>query len=96
MKKAEVYHRLRSFFSDKPISKVSILDQNIEEPDINLNQTLVLILEAEAPIQLSTLASYQQELEQVFGIKTDLGTESGLSPWILSLIKNDINTVLCK
>ncbi len=96
MKKSDIHNQLRAYFSDKPIRKVSVLDQYLSIEEINPTHTVVVILEPENTLELNTLAHYQAELEDKFGLKTDLGTEKGLSPWVLSFIKNDIETVLCR
>jgi hypothetical protein len=96
MRKAHVYQQLREYFQHKPIRKVSILDQTPEVTEVPVSQTVIVFIEPEHSLTLSTLSRYQWELEHLHGIKTDMGTESGLSPRILSLICNDIDVVLSK
>ena len=52
-----------------------------------------MLVTPEHPVGLLALAGYQCDLEDLLGIKVDLGTEAGVSKWVRPLIARDLRVV---
>ncbi|MBC7448964.1 MAG: nucleotidyltransferase family protein [Hymenobacteraceae bacterium] len=83
---------LRAYFAGKPIRRVAVFGSYAREqarPDSDLD----VLVTPEHPVGLLALAGYQCDLEDLLGIKVDLGTEAGVSKWVRPLIARDLRVV---
>ena len=92
MTSQQAFKIISEYFKDKPVRKVSVFGsyatgKNTPDSDIDL------ILSLDKPLGLIKLSGYRLDLEEKLGIPVDLGTENGVSSFILPYIKNDIKII---
>lgn len=92
MQKQEVYYLIKSYFVDKPISKIQVFgsyarNQETEDSDIDILITLLY------PVSLFVFFQYQIDLEKALHIPVDLGTPESISPYLWSSITQDLETI---
>lgn len=92
MNAQEAYKIITDYFRDKPVSKIAVFGsystgkQN-DESDIDL------ILTLSEPVGLIKLSGYKIELEKKLNITVDLGTDKGISQFVLPYIQKDIKII---
>jgi hypothetical protein len=89
MNNQEAFKIITDYFKDKPVSRVAVFGsystgQQRADSDIDL------ILTLSEPVGLIKLSSYKIELEKKLNIPVDLGTDTGISPFVLPYIQKDI------
>ena len=89
---AAIAQALCAYFADKPVRRVAVFGSYARQqarPDSDLD----VLLTPTRPLGLLTLAGYQCGLEDLLGIRVDLGTEAGVSEWVRPLITRDLRVV---
>jgi predicted nucleotidyltransferase len=90
--KKEAYRIIKDYFKDKPVKKIQVFgsfarDEQTEDSDIDI------LLEMEHPVGLIAFSGYINDLEDRLGIKVDLGTTNGISPYVEPIIEKDLQLV---
>lgn len=83
---------LRGYFADKPVRRVAVFGSYARR-QARSDSDLDVLVTPTHPVGLLTLAGYQCELEDLLGVKVDLGTEAGVSEWVRPLIARDLRVV---
>jgi predicted nucleotidyltransferase len=88
--KKEAYQIITDYFKDKPVKKIQVFgsfarDEQREDSDIDI------LLEMEHPVGLIAFSGYHLELEELTGLKVDIGTK--LSKYSRPYIEKDLETV---
>lgn len=89
MNKREIYTKIKNYFHDKPITKISVFG-SFARNEQNPSSDIDILLSLEKPIGLMALSGYRIELEKILGIHVDLGTDKGISSFVAPYIQNDI------
>lgn len=90
--KEKAYHIIRTYLANEPIKKIHIFGSFArgEQQDTS---DIDLLLEMEHPVGLMTLSCYRLKLEELTGLKVDLGTTKGISEYVHPFIEKDFETV---
>jgi predicted nucleotidyltransferase len=88
--KKEAYRLIKDYFKDKPVKKIQVFgsfarDEQDEDSDIDI------LLEMEHPVGLMAFSGYHLDLEELIGIKVDIGTK--LSKYARPYIEKELETV---
>ena len=89
MNKKDIYIQIKKYFLDKPIKKISVFG-SFARNEQKSSSDIDILLTPERPLGLITLSGYRIELEKILGLHVDLGTEKGISSYIIPYIQNDI------
>jgi predicted nucleotidyltransferase len=88
----EAYRIIKEYFKDKPVKKIQVFgsfarNEQGEDSDIDI------LLEMEHSVGLIAFSGYINDLEDRLGIKVDLGTTKGISPYVEPIIEKDLQLV---
>ena len=92
MTKKEIYTKIKNYFLDKPIKKISVFGSFARNEQTN-SSDIDILLTPDRPLGLMALSGYRIELEKLLGLRVDLGTDKGVSSFIIPYIKNDIEVL---
>ena len=90
MTREETIAIIQQYFADKPVSKVEVFDsfsRGEERPDSDID--LIVTYDELANITLFTIGQNKVDLEDLLNKKIDLGTNKGISRYVLPLIANE-------
>ena len=88
MKNTTAYTKIINYFKEKPVHKIMVFGSyalNKQKPSSDID----VLLSLDHPVGLLALSGYRIELEKLLGIKVDLGTENGVSSYVMPYIKKD-------
>lgn len=92
MSKGEIYSIIKKYFIDKPIKKISVFG-SFARNEQNASSDIDILLTTERPLGLMTLSGYRIELEKLLGLHVDLGTDKGVSSYVIPHIQKDIEVL---
>jgi hypothetical protein len=92
MNKSEAYQIIQTYFADKPVSKVMVFGSYAWNEQ-NENSDIDLIIHTKNAVGLFALAKFRQELAALLGVPLDIGTEKGISSYVMPYIKNDLEII---
>lgn len=87
--KKEAYRIIKDYFKDKPVKKIQVFG-SFARGEQKEGSDIDILLDLEYPVGLN-IAHYKIELEELTGLKVDLGTK--LSEYAFPYIKKDLETV---
>lgn len=92
MDKQEIYSKIKEYFRDKPVKKVTVFG-SYSTGDETKESDIDLVLDLEHPVGLMQLSRYKQDLEDRLHIKVDLGTSKGISRHAVSSV-NETSSIV--
>ena len=92
MNKSLAYQIIKTYFADKPVSKVMIFGSYSRNEQTE-NSDIDIIINTKNAVGLFALAKFKQELSALLGIHVDISTEKGISTYVMPFIKNDIEII---
>ncbi|HKR04728.1 MAG TPA: nucleotidyltransferase domain-containing protein [Bacteroidia bacterium] len=92
MTRQKIFDLIIAYFKDKPVKKISVFG-SYATGKYNSGSDIDLIISLEKPVGLIKLSGYRLDLEKKLGIPIDLGTEKGISPFILPYITKEIKVI---
>ena len=92
MNKTLAYQIIKTYFADKPVSKVMVFGSYSRNEQTE-NSDIDIIINTKNAVGLFALAKFKQELSALLGIRVDISTEKGISTYAMPFIKNDIEIV---
>ena len=92
MNKSVAYQIIKTYFADKPVSKVMVFG-SYSRNEQNENSDIDIIINTKNAVGLFVLAKFKQELSALLGIPVDISTEKGISSYVMPYIKNDIEII---
>jgi uncharacterized protein len=88
MTRKKIFNLIIDYFKDKPVKKIIVFGSYASQRH-HADSDIDLIISLEKPVGLLKLSGYRLDLERRLGIKIDLGTERGISPFLLPSIKKE-------
>lgn len=92
MNKSLAYQIIKTYFADKPVSKVMVFGSYSRNEQTE-NSDIDIIINTKNAVGLFALAKFKQELSALLGIPVDISTEKGISTYVMPYIKNDIEII---
>lgn len=92
MDKQKLYTEIVEFLRSKGATKVAVFGSYVRNEE-NKDSDIDLITDFERPIGLLEFVGIENELSEKIGIKVDLLTEEGISPYIVDYVKKDMKVL---
>ncbi|MBI2271516.1 MAG: nucleotidyltransferase domain-containing protein [Bacteroidetes bacterium] len=89
MNKKDIYQKIKNYFVDKPVKKISVFGSYARNEQ-KTSSDIDILVTPERPLGLMALSGYRIELEKILGLHVDLGTDKGISSFVIPYIQNDI------
>lgn len=92
MDKQKIYSEIAEYLKSKGASKAAVFGsfaRNEETPDSDID----ILTDFSRPIGLLEFVGIEQDLSEKIGIKVDLLSEEGISPYIIDYVKKDIKVL---
>lgn len=90
--KEEAYKIIKAYLADKPVKKVQVFG-SFARGEQNADSDIDILLEMEHPVGMMALSRYRLDLQDLTGLKVDLGTTKGVSIHARPYIERDLETV---
>ena len=92
MTRQQIFKLIIDYFKDKPVKKIMVFG-SYATGKYNSDSDIDLIITLKKPVGLLKLSGYRLDLEKKLGISIDLGTEKGISPFVLPFIKKELKVI---
>ncbi|MEO8088535.1 MAG: nucleotidyltransferase domain-containing protein [Bacteroidota bacterium] len=92
MTQQQIFNKISDYFKDKPVKKVSVFG-SYATGNFNSSSDIDLVLSLVQPVGLLNLSGYRIDLEEQLGIHVDLGTENGISQFVLPYIQKEMKII---
>jgi predicted nucleotidyltransferase len=92
MNQSDTYQKIKQYFSDKPVKKVSVFG-SFSRNDDDSTSDIDLIIQPSHPLGLIVLGKYVSDLEQLTQRRIDLATENSITPDFFHIIQKDLRVI---
>lgn len=92
MDKLKLYNEIVEFLKDKGATKVAVFGsyvRNEETPDSDID----VIIDFEKSMGFLEFVGIEQDLSEKIGIKVDLLTEDGISPYLIDYVRREMKVI---
>lgn len=93
MDKQKLYNEIVDFLKAKGAIKVAIFGSYVRDEETSNSDIDVIIDFKKHSMGLFEFVGIQQELSEKIGIKVDLLTEEGISPYLINNIKKEMKVI---
>lgn len=92
MNRKDIYKKIIDYFMDKPVERISVFG-SFSRKENNRKSDIDILLALRKPVGLIALSGYKIDLEKILGIPVDLGTEKGISDFVLPYIQKEMKVI---